>query len=67
MVLGGCISRSEARRTIDWRVLIAIASAFGIAAAIRNSGLAEVRVRVYWFSGNWTKGHSEISNFGAVD
>ncbi len=42
MVLSGSISRAEARRAIDWRVLIAIASAFGIAAAIRNSGLADL-------------------------
>ena len=45
MVLSGSISRAEARRTVDWRVLIAIASAFGIAAAIRNSGLADLLAR----------------------
>ncbi len=37
--LFGLISRKES--LVDWRVLIIIASAFGIAAAMRNSGLAE--------------------------
>lgn len=35
------ISRSDAESMIDWKVLIVIGSAFGIAAAIKNSGVAE--------------------------
>ncbi len=36
-----CIRPSEARRSINLSVLLIIASAFGIAAAVTNSGLAE--------------------------
>jgi di/tricarboxylate transporter len=35
------ISRSDAESMIDWKVLVVIGSAFGIAAAIKNSGVAE--------------------------
>ena len=34
------ITRSDAESMIDWKVLIVIGSAFGIAAAIKNSGVA---------------------------
>lgn len=40
MVGLGCISGGDARQSIEWKVLITIASAFGIGAAIQNSGLA---------------------------
>ena len=36
-----CIRPAEARRSVDLSVLLIIASAFGIAAAVTNSGLAE--------------------------
>jgi di/tricarboxylate transporter len=42
LVFTGCISASEAKEKIDWKVLIIIACAFGIANGIQNSGLAEV-------------------------
>ncbi|MGD8317684.1 MAG: SLC13 family permease [Myxococcales bacterium] len=42
MLLTRCLSGEEARRSIDWTVLITIAAAFGVAAAIQNSGAAEV-------------------------
>jgi di/tricarboxylate transporter len=35
-----CISRSDAEDMIEWKVLVVIGAAFGIAAAIQNSGLA---------------------------
>lgn len=41
LVLTRCISRSDAESMIDWKVLVVIGAAFGIAAAIRNSGVAE--------------------------
>jgi di/tricarboxylate transporter len=45
MVGFGCISTSEARRSIEWQVLVTIAAAFGVGAAIENSGIAEVLVQ----------------------
>lgn len=40
MVALGCISASEARRTVEWQVLVTIAAAFGIGTALENSGAA---------------------------
>ncbi|MCB9508378.1 MAG: SLC13 family permease [Myxococcales bacterium] len=37
-----CIRPEEARRSVDLSVLLIIASAFGISAAVTNSGLADV-------------------------
>jgi di/tricarboxylate transporter len=42
MLITRCVTGEQARRSIDWTVLIAIAAAFGIAAAIKNSGAAAV-------------------------
>ncbi len=42
MLITRCLTGEQARRSIDWTVLIAIAAAFGIAAAIKNSGAAAV-------------------------
>jgi di/tricarboxylate transporter len=42
MLLTRCVTGEQARRAIDWTVLIAIAAAFGIAAAIQGSGAATV-------------------------
>ncbi len=42
MLLTRCLTGEEARRSIDWTVLIAIAAAFGIAIALQKSGAAEV-------------------------
>jgi di/tricarboxylate transporter len=41
MVAIRCISITNARRSVDWRTLIAIASAFGIAKALVNSGAVD--------------------------
>lgn len=38
MVATGCISSGEARRSIEWQVLITIAAAFGVGSALENSG-----------------------------
>jgi len=42
MLITRCLTGEEARRSIDWPVLISIAAAFGIAAAIQKSGAAEI-------------------------
>jgi di/tricarboxylate transporter len=44
MVATGCLAAIDARRSIDWTVLIAIASALGLGEAIRVSGLDVVLV-----------------------
>lgn len=36
-----CIAPGEARRSVDWQVLVTIAAAFGLGIAIKNSGAAE--------------------------
>lgn len=40
LIASKCISRSDAEDTIDWKVLVVIGAAFGISAAIENSGVA---------------------------
>jgi di/tricarboxylate transporter len=40
LVVLGCLSISEARRSIEWQVLVTIASAFAVGRAMENSGLA---------------------------
>ena len=41
MIGTGCISASDARASIEWQVLIAIAAAFGVGKAIDQSGTAQ--------------------------
>ena len=40
LILFKCISPHDAQNSVDWKVLIIIASAFGIAKGLENSGLA---------------------------
>jgi di/tricarboxylate transporter len=40
MVALGCISSGDARRSVEWQVLITIAAAFGVGSALQNSGTA---------------------------
>jgi di/tricarboxylate transporter len=42
MLVTRCLTGEQARRSLDWTVLIAIAAAFGIAAAIEGSGASTV-------------------------
>jgi di/tricarboxylate transporter len=42
MLLTRCLTGEQARRSVDWTVLIAIAAAFGIAIALKKSGAADV-------------------------
>ena len=41
LVFTGCVRISTARQSVDLSVVILIASAFGISAAVRNSGLGD--------------------------
>ena len=40
MLMTNCISPDQARRSVDWRILTTIATAFGIGAALESSGAA---------------------------
>ncbi|MCB0920154.1 MAG: anion permease, partial [Actinobacteria bacterium] len=40
-VATGCLSIGQARESVEWQVLIAIAAAFGVGTAIDKSGAAE--------------------------
>jgi len=42
MLLTRCLTGEQARRAVDWTVLIAIAAAFGVAIALQKSGAANV-------------------------
>jgi di/tricarboxylate transporter len=42
MVLTRCISINEARRSVDWSTLVAIAASFGVGLALERSGLAKL-------------------------
>lgn len=42
MVAGRCISVSDARHSLDWQTLVAIAAALGVGAAMERSGLASL-------------------------
>lgn len=46
LVLTRTANAGEARRTIDWRVLIIIAMSLGIANAVKQSGLADVLAHI---------------------
>ncbi len=42
MVGCGCISGGEARRSVEWQVLVTIGAAFGVGSALQNSGAAKL-------------------------
>ena len=42
MIALGCLSPNEARRSVEWQVLVTIAASFGVGAALQNSGAATV-------------------------
>ncbi len=41
MILTRCTSGREARRSVDWQILIVIAASFGLGSALQNTGAAE--------------------------
>jgi di/tricarboxylate transporter len=42
MIATGCISPGDARKSVDWPVLIAIAASFGVGRALETSGVAKL-------------------------
>jgi di/tricarboxylate transporter len=42
MIAARCISAADARRSVDWPVLIAIAASFGVGKALEQSGVAKL-------------------------
>ena len=46
LVITRSISQSDAKNMVDWRVLLIIASSFGIASGIENSGLADILSKI---------------------
>ncbi len=57
MIVVRTISTSDARRSIDWQVLITIAASFGIGTALQNSGAAAT---ITQFAFSVTQGWSPI-------
>jgi len=47
LVLTRCISVSDARRSVDWQILITIAAAFGLSKALENSGLVSIVAKFF--------------------
>jgi len=47
MIAAGCLSTSEARKSIEWSTLITIACAFGVGKALENSGAAAAIARTF--------------------
>lgn len=46
MLITRCCSASDARRSVDWEILMVIAAAFGISQAVVNTGLAQILVEL---------------------
>jgi di/tricarboxylate transporter len=40
MIVTRCLSGTEARRAVNWQILIVVATSLGIAAAVQSTGLA---------------------------
>jgi di/tricarboxylate transporter len=40
MIITGCVNGTQARRSVDWQVLLTIAASFGIGQALMNTGAA---------------------------
>lgn len=45
MIMTGCVTGAQARRSIDWQVLLTIAASFGIGEALINTGAADFLAR----------------------
>jgi di/tricarboxylate transporter len=41
LLMTGCLRPAEARRAVDWQVLIVIAAAFGLGGALQQTGVAQ--------------------------
>ena len=54
LVLTRCITKSEAQMSIQWNVLVIIASSFGIARALQNAGVADFLANsIVYGMGQW--------------
>jgi di/tricarboxylate transporter len=42
LIATGCISATEARKSIEWQALVMIGSSFGVGAALQESGAAKL-------------------------
>jgi len=51
MILFRCVTITDARRSVDWRTLITIAAAFGLGAALEESGLVGYAAGVFQDAG----------------
>ena len=40
MIITGCLTQQQARDSVNWQVIVTIASAFGLSNALENSGVA---------------------------
>lgn len=55
MVLTRCTTGREARRSVDWQILIVIAASFGLGSALHNTGAAEsIAISLIEFAGGST-------------
>ncbi len=55
MILTRCTSGREARRSVDWQILIVIAASFGLGSALHSTGAAErIAVLLIEFAGGST-------------
>ncbi|MCK4674570.1 MAG: SLC13 family permease [Gammaproteobacteria bacterium] len=55
MILTRCTSGREARRSVDWQILIVIAASFGLGSALHSTGAAErIAVSLIEFAGGDT-------------
>ncbi len=54
MLITRCLTGEQARRSVDWQILLVIASAFGIGRAMQTSGLAGIVANqtIYLAGGN---------------
>ncbi|NNJ97091.1 MAG: SLC13 family permease, partial [Gammaproteobacteria bacterium] len=55
MILTRCTTGREARRSVDWQILIVIAASFGLGSALHNTGAAEsIAISLIEFAGGST-------------
>jgi di/tricarboxylate transporter len=55
MIMTRCITGREARRSVDWQILIVIAASFGLGSALHSTGAAEhIAVLLIEFAGGST-------------
>jgi di/tricarboxylate transporter len=63
MVATRCISTTEARKAVEWPLLVSIAAAFGISAALEKSGAAATLAHELV---NWTRAYGPAATLAAL-